>query len=104
MIPFVDAGALVLLLHPLSPDAYPCERDSGSLRSLCAEWQAWHPPQARGVLYAHTIKRHNFGKYYFVANAKPLQLVVNLPDTSKNKLQDNVMIFRTRGYARDLML
>ena len=37
------------------------------------------------VLYAYTIKRHNLMKYYFVADSNSLQLVMNLPNTSKNK-------------------
>ena len=39
------------------------------------------------VLNAYTKKRHSFGKYYFMIDAKPLQLVINLPETSKNKPQ-----------------
>ena len=42
------------------------------------------------ILYVYTSKRHNLGKYYFVADARLLQLVVNLLDTSKNKPQGNV--------------
>ena len=34
------------------------------------------------VLYTYPFKRHNLGKYYFVANAKSLQLVTNLPNTN----------------------
>ena len=45
------------------------------------------------VLYAYTIKRHSSGKYYFVADAKTFQLVVNLLDTSKNKPQVYVLLF-----------
>ena len=56
------------------------------------------------VLYVYTIKRHNVGKYYFVANANSLQLVNNLPDTSKNKPQGNVMIFGAWGCLIDPML
>ena len=39
------------------------------------------------VLYAYTIKIDNLRKYYFVAGSKLLQLVTNLPNTSKNKPQ-----------------
>ena len=56
------------------------------------------------VLYAYTIKRHRSGKYYFVADAKPLQLVVNLPYINKNKSQGNVLVFDAWGCARDPML
>ena len=45
------------------------------------------------VLYAYTIRRHNLGKYYFVVDAKLLQVVTNLLDTNENKPEDNVMIF-----------
>ena len=56
------------------------------------------------VLYAYTTKRHSSSKCYFVANANPLQLVVNLPDASKNKLQGYVLLFDIWGCARDLRL
>ena len=56
------------------------------------------------VLYAYTIKRHNLGKYCFVSNSRSLQLVTNLPDTSKNKPQSNVLMFGAWGYAKDPML
>ena len=56
------------------------------------------------VLYAYTIKRHSLGKYYFVANAKLLQLVIDLLYTNKNKLQGNALLFSTWGCARDPML
>ena len=46
------------------------------------------------VLYAYIIKRHSSGKYYFVVDSKPLQVVVNLPNTNKNKLQGNILMFR----------
>ena len=39
------------------------------------------------VFYAYTIKRHNLENYYFIADSKLLQLVMNLPDTSKNNLK-----------------
>ena len=45
------------------------------------------------VLYAYTINQHNLRKYYFVANAKSLQLVMNLPDNNSNKPQGNVLLF-----------
>ena len=56
------------------------------------------------VLYAHTFKQHNLGKYYFVANAKSLHLVTNWSNTSKNKPQGNVLLFGAWGCARDPML
>ena len=56
------------------------------------------------VLYAYTIKRHNLGKYYFVFDSRSLQLVTNLPDTSKNKPQGNVLMLGAWGYAKDPML
>ena len=45
------------------------------------------------VFYAYTIKRHKFRRYYLVADAKSLQLVTNLPNTSKNEPQGNVLLF-----------
>ena len=51
-----------------------------------------------------TIKRHILGKYYFVADAKPFQLVTNLPGTNKNKPQCNVLLFDAWGCVSDLML
>ena len=56
------------------------------------------------VLYAHTLKRHNLEKYYLVADAKLLHLVTNLLNTSKNKLQGNVLLFGAWGCSRDPML
>ena len=38
------------------------------------------------VLYAYTIKRLNLGKYYLVAYAKLLKLMMNLPNTNKKSL------------------
>ena len=52
-----------------------------------------HPFRLDEVLYAYTIKRHSYGKYYFVADAESLQLVVNWLDINKNKSQGNVMLF-----------
>ena len=49
------------------------------------------------VLYAYSLKRHKLGRYYLVVNAKLLQLVTNLPTTSKNKLQGNVLLFGAWG-------
>ena len=46
----------------------------------------------------YAIKQHNLGKYYF--DAKSLQLVANLPDTSKNKPQGNVLLFGSWGFRR----
>ena len=56
------------------------------------------------VLYAYIIKRHSLRKNYFVADAKPLQHVFNLLDTSKNWLQGNVLLFSAWGGARGPML
>ena len=56
------------------------------------------------VLYAYSLERHNLGRNYLVADAKSLQLVINLPITSKNKPQGNVLLFGAWGYARDSML
>ena len=56
------------------------------------------------VLYVYIIKQHNLGKYYFVADAKLLQLVTNLPDANKNKPHGNVQLFDAWGYAKDTML
>ena len=56
------------------------------------------------VLYAYNIKRHKLERYYLVVDAKSLQLVTNLPNTSKNKPQGNVMMFGASGCARDPML
>ena len=60
--------------------------------------------ELKEILYVHTFKRHNLGKYYFVANARLLQLVVNLHNLSKNKPQGNIMIFGVWGCAKELML
>ena len=56
------------------------------------------------ILYVYTFKRHNLGKYYFVANTRPLQLVVNLHNLSKNKPQGNIVIFGASGCEKELML
>ena len=56
------------------------------------------------VLYAYTFKRHNLGKYYLAADAKPLHLVTHLPNTSKNKSQGNVLLFEAWECAGDPML
>ena len=56
------------------------------------------------VLYAYFIKRHNLIKYYFIANSKLLQLVIYLPETSKNKRQGNVLLFSAYGCARNFLL
>ena len=56
------------------------------------------------ILYIYTLKRHNLGKYCFVASTWVLQLVVNLLDTSKNKPQGNIMIFGVLGCTKDPML
>ena len=52
------------------------------------------------VLYAYTIKQHNLEKYYFVADSKSLQLMMNLIDTSKNKPYGNVLWFDAWGCAK----
>ena len=39
------------------------------------------------VLYVYTIKRKNLGKYYFVVDAKLVQLMTNLPNTKNKKKQ-----------------
>ena len=104
MILFIDAGTPVLQLYPFALSAHPCGCHSGSLRSMCVESSIRHPFQLDEVLYAYTIKRHNYGKYYFVVDVKSLQFVINLLDTSKNKLQGNVMLLDAWGCARDPML
>ena len=53
------------------------------------------------VLYAYSIKRHKFERFYLVAEARSLQLVTNLPNTSKNKPQGNVLFFGAWGCVRD---
>ena len=63
-----------------------------------------HTLRVRGGLYAYTTKRHNLGKYYFVVDAKLLQLITNLLDTNKNKSQGNALIFGAWGCSKDLML
>ena len=44
------------------------------------------------VIYAYFFKWYNIGKYYLVDDAKPLHLVTNLLNTSKNKPQGNVLL------------
>ena len=56
------------------------------------------------VLYAYSLKRHKLGRYYLVVNTKLLQLVTNLPTTSKNKPKGNVLLFGAWGCVKDLML
>ena len=56
------------------------------------------------VLYAYSFNRYNLGKYYLVADAKPLDLVINLPNTNKNKPQGNVLLFKAWGCTRDPIL
>ena len=46
------------------------------------------------VLYAYSLERHNLERNLLVADAKSLQLVMNLPITSKNKPQGNVLLQR----------
>ena len=45
------------------------------------------------VIYAYSRNQHKLGRYYLVVDAKSLQLVTNLPNTSKNKPQGNVLLF-----------
>ena len=45
------------------------------------------------VIYAYTLKRHNLERYYLVADAKLLHLVMHLLTTSKNNPQGNVLLF-----------
>ena len=35
------------------------------------------------ILYVYTLNRNNGDKYYFVVDARPLQLIVNFPYRSK---------------------
>ena len=56
------------------------------------------------VLYAYTIKRLNLGKYYLVAYAKLLKLMMNLPNTNKKKPRGNVLLFDAWGCAKDPLL
>ena len=56
------------------------------------------------VLYSYSLKRLNLGRYYLVANDKALQLVTNLPTTSKNKPWGNVLLFSAWGCAHDPMV
>ena len=55
------------------------------------------------VPYAHSFKRHNLWRYYLISNLKLLHLVMNLPTTSKNQPQGNVLLFGDWGCARDPM-
>ena len=54
------------------------------------------------VLYAYSIKRHKLGRNYLISDA--LQLVTNLPNTSKNKPQGNVLLFGVWGCERNPVL
>ena len=56
------------------------------------------------VLYSYSLKHHNLGRYYLVVDDKALHLVMNLPTTSKNKPQGNVLLFGAGGCARDPMV
>ena len=56
------------------------------------------------VLYTYSFKQHNLEKCYLIANAKSMQLVTNLPTTSKNKSHDNVLLFGALGCVEDTML
>ena len=44
------------------------------------------------ILYAYTFRRHKLERFYLVVDAKALHLVTNLPNTSKNKPQGNVLL------------
>ena len=52
----------------------------------------------------YTIKLHNLEKYYFMVDAKLLQLVTNLPNTRKNKSYSHVLLFNAWGCAKDAIL
>ena len=56
------------------------------------------------VLYVYFFKRHKLERYYLVTDTKPLHLVTNLLNNSKNKPQGNVMLFDAWGCTRDPML
>ena len=56
------------------------------------------------VIYTYSLKRHNLGRYNLIVEDKSIQLVTNLPTSSKNKPQGNVLLFDAEGYARDPML
>ena len=56
------------------------------------------------VLYAYSLKRHKLRRYYLVVDAKLLQLVTNLPTTSKNKPHGNLLLFGAWGCVKDSML
>ena len=99
--PPTDVSAPILLLHLFAYSARPCYCPG----SLHDESSVWHSHLGlEEVVYAYTIKRHRAGEYYFVADAKPLQFVVNLPDTSKNMPQGNIMIFDAWSCSKDPML
>ena len=44
-------------------------------------------------LYVYSFKQHKLGKYYLVADTQSLQLVINLLNIRKSKMQGNVMFF-----------
>ena len=56
------------------------------------------------VIYAYFFKWYNIGKYYLVDDAKPLHLVTNLLNTSKNKPQGNVLLLGALGCIKDPLL
>ena len=56
------------------------------------------------VIYTYSLKRHNLGRYNLIVEDKLVQLVTNLPTTSKNKPRGNVLLFGIGGYARDPVL
>ena len=56
------------------------------------------------VLYAYSFKQHNLGKYYLVTYAKPLHLMTNLLNTSKNKPEGSVLLLEAWGCTKDPML
>ena len=56
------------------------------------------------VLYSCSLKHHNLGRYYLIVDDKVIQPVTNLPTTSKNKSQGNVLLFGAWGCARDPMV
>ena len=51
------------------------------------------------VIYTYSLKRHNLGRYNLIVEDKSVQLVTNLPTTSKNKPMGNVLLFGAEGCA-----
>ena len=80
MILFVDVGTPFLILHLLHP-VHTHVNIIRVLFGVCV-WNRRFGIHLglEDVLHAYTIKSHSSGKYYFIANAKPLHLVINLSD------------------------